>query len=191
VSLIVYPNPESQLLAQYICGDSLSGSALADRLRYQVFYLVRQYTSTSEEAEDITQDCLLRIFEGMSTVDPERPLYPWICAIARNCSISWMRQQSRIKSIPLETVTETLTSENQFDSVVNGHIALLEKALACLEPLDRELLEQKYYHELNYTEIGAKVNLSADCVRKRISRALDRLQGDRSVMSVLEEEVKM
>lgn len=190
MSLVAYPNPESQLVVQYVHGDALSGEALAERLRYQVAYLVRQYTRTSEDAEDLTQECLLRVFQCMPNLDSSRPLYPWICAIVRNVSVNWLRQRVRSQSVPLESVAETLTDETD-ETLIHEHLAVLEQALSGLDTLDRELLQLRYCHELGYAEIGVKSSLSADCVRKRISRALDRLQRDRKVQSLLEEDLGM
>lgn len=60
--------------------------------------LVRRQLVSSEQVEDIVQDTLLTIHRVRDTYDPERPLVPWLAAIARRRAIDARRRLARINT---------------------------------------------------------------------------------------------
>ena len=51
----------------------------------------------------------------------------------------------------------------------------LEEALRKLEPMDREIIREKYYEGLTLKEIAARLNLPYETVKKRSQRSLKKL----------------
>jgi RNA polymerase sigma factor (sigma-70 family) len=62
---------------------------------------------------------------------------------------------------------------------------LLRTAMASLDGLDRELLQMRYALCMTSEEIAASNNLNAPQVRKRISRAVERLRRHPAIHQLL------
>jgi RNA polymerase sigma factor (sigma-70 family) len=60
--------------------------------------LIRRQRVSSEQVEDIVQDTLLTIHRVRDTYDPERPLVPWLAAIAHRRAIDARRRLARINT---------------------------------------------------------------------------------------------
>ena len=56
------------------------------------------------DGEDVVQDTLLAIHLKRQTWDQDRPIGPWITAIARNKLIDLMRRRGRAVHVPIEDV---------------------------------------------------------------------------------------
>ena len=60
--------------------------------------LIRRQRVSSDQVEDIVQDTLLSIHRVRDTYDPERPLVPWLAAIAHRRAIDARRRVARINT---------------------------------------------------------------------------------------------
>src|SRR4029079_517560 len=63
------------------------------------------------DGEDVVQDTLLAIHLKRQTWDQDRPIGPWISAIARNKLIDLMRRRGRAVKVPIDDVVESLAAE--------------------------------------------------------------------------------
>src|SRR4029450_10487869 len=62
------------------------------------------------DGEDVVQDTLLAIHLKRQTWDQDRPIGPWISAIARNKFIDLMRRRGRAIKVPIEDVAGSLAA---------------------------------------------------------------------------------
>jgi RNA polymerase sigma factor (sigma-70 family) len=70
-----------------------------------------RYGLSAADGEDVVQDTLLAIHLKRQTWDQDRPIGPWISAIARNKFIDLMRRRGRAVQVPIEDVAASLASE--------------------------------------------------------------------------------
>lgn len=85
----------------------LRGEAAAQRELYQrelpaVLNLVLRLVGNRPEAEDITQECFLRVFTRLSSFRRDAQLSTWIKRIAINLSLEHVRKRKRITFVPVE-----------------------------------------------------------------------------------------
>jgi RNA polymerase sigma-70 factor (ECF subfamily) len=86
---------DSELIPRVRGGDLAAFEALYDKYKGQVYRTALAITRDQGAAEDILQDCFLRVYAHIDKIDVSRPLSPWIHRIAVNLSYNWATKRKR------------------------------------------------------------------------------------------------
>lgn len=127
---------------------------------YRYFYRAVGQVDT---ARDLTQDVFVRMSRN---VVPDRPeeARAWMFRIARNLVLDHYRHRRRHpESAPAPDEASRAASQD-VELAVN-------RALASLAPVDRDVFLMREVSGLGYEEIAAACELTVDAVRSRIHRA--------------------
>jgi RNA polymerase sigma-70 factor (ECF subfamily) len=151
-----------------------------ERFRPGLLLIALRRLGSSEAAEEAVQETLTRavvaLRDGRFTGPDHLPAF--VSGIARHVIVDVLRANRRLAS--LEGVPERLhpqDSANALDALVTAaERAHLHTALALLEPADRDLLYLCYFEGLTPNEIATRLREPSERVRKRKSRALQRLR---------------
>ena len=167
--------PEQQSsLAERIHGHEPSAEEefvrlFSDRVRF----LVLARTRDPEVARDLAQDVMLavvRALRGEQLRDPER-LAGFVYGTARNVLNNYLRTRSRQpKEDPIDDALNLAQPPARVDD--SERMGLVRRALAFLDPTDRQILWLTLVEGLKPGEIGARVGMTGEIVRARKSRAL-------------------
>ena len=128
------------------------------------------------DADEATQETLLRAHRGMSSYRAEGSVKAWLCGIARHVCAHMLETRRKHREL-LEVVPASAAAHDEF--AIRRRARALRDGLAKLKPTEREALVLRYVADLSHREIALACNLDEPTARKRISRALARL---RSVM---------
>ncbi len=137
---------------------------------FRAYYLRRVRDHTSE-ADDFVQECLLAVHQRQITYDIDRPLLPWIYAIARHKLID--RFRSRKETLPLPDFD---TAEAGYDSepALSARLdveALLDKA----SPKQKGAIIATKIRGESVADYAAASSVSVSDVKVSIHRGLKRL----------------
>jgi len=163
--------------------DSGSGALTPDELcriyAPKVCRFAAMITRSSEEADDLAQDALLRAVRAISSYDPSKGTPDaWLWRIVVNAGRDAARRRELARGL-LERLmfTTPRESESVEDAVlVRLRDAELHAHIRSLPYRDRTLLALRYGSGLEVAEVGAAVGLNADSTGKAIRRALARLR---------------
>jgi RNA polymerase sigma-70 factor (ECF subfamily) len=128
------------------------------------------------DADEATQETLLRAHRGMASYRAEGTVKAWLCGIARHVCAHMLETRRKQREL-LEVVPPGDEGRDVF--VQRRRSRAVRDALGKLKPTEREALVLRYVADLSHREIALACNLDEPTARKRISRALARL---RSVM---------
>ena len=126
------------------------------------------------EAEDVVQEVLLALHLKRSTWMRGTPVGPWVAAIARNKIVDALRRRGRRTEVPIESVLETLGFE-EVSGQEQAHD--LERALAKLNPRQREVVRAVSLEGHTAQEAAARLRMSEGAVRVTLHRSLKVLAG--------------
>lgn len=125
------------------------------------------------DADEATQETLLRAYRGMASYRADGSVKAWLCGIARHVCAHMLEVRRRGRDA-LERAT---SSAETFDVVESRRRArAIRRALDHLKPSEREALVLRYVADLSHREIAAAIHLEEAAARKRISRALVHLR---------------
>jgi RNA polymerase sigma-70 factor (ECF subfamily) len=125
------------------------------------------------DAEEATQESLLRAHRGMASYRGDGSVKAWLCGIARHVCAHTLETRRRgreaLELAPVEPEACDAFARRQ-------RARAIRQALACLKPSEREALVLRYVADLSHREIAAAIHLDEAAARKRISRALAHLR---------------
>lgn len=138
--------------------------------------MLSRMNCTGAAADDVIQDCMLRIWRKADQFDPaQASASAWIYRIARNRHIDIVRRSAR-------PMPEALKVEDPPEPEPGDMLALqaearrLRAALAALPAEQRRMVEMAYLGELSHREISDETGLPLGTVKSRIRLALGRLR---------------
>lgn len=140
--------------------------------------IARRRIRDSHEAEDAVQDTLLTIHRMIATYDPERPLRPWIVAIAERRCVDRLRRRGRGagRETPIDDHAETLAApatETGEDRIASRQ---LRDAVAELPDSQRTALRLAKLEDLPLAEAARRSGLSVGALKVATHRALKTLR---------------
>jgi RNA polymerase sigma-70 factor (ECF subfamily) len=126
------------------------------------------------DADEATQETLLRAHRGMASYRGEGSVKAWLCGIARHVCAHALETRRRGRQL-LEVVPAP-DEADEGEQARRQLARLLRDALSRLKPTEREALVLRYAADLSHREIAAACNIDEAAARKRISRALAHLR---------------
>ena len=135
-----------------------------------------------QDAEDVMQTVLLRLYECKKNFESEEHVKHWILRVAVNESRRLLRSFWRRTSVPMEEWQETAVLEDPAKAEV------LEAVMA-LEPKYRLAVYLYYYEGLSVAETAAAMRANVSTVQTWLLRARARLRKELSPEEGREESV--
>lgn len=86
---------ERDLIERIAGGDTEAFAVLVDRYAHTVHALVARIVVTAEDAEEVTQDVFLKVFDHLPRFDHRSSPATWIYRIAFNTAVSHARRRRR------------------------------------------------------------------------------------------------
>ena len=169
-------NPDKDLVARCREGNDEAWRELVDRFGPRVYAIAYHFTMKREDAEELSQEIFLKVFENLHRYDRGFPLVAWILSVSRNLCIDRYRRRKREKSfrfISDEAVTTLLKSEDDPASMAlqKERTKLLFSALSEIPEDLAEILVLRDLNGLAYEEIGKALDLPDGTVKSRLFRA--------------------
>src|SRR5579863_5312096 len=142
--------------------------------------LARWLAGNRTDAEDIVQDACMRALASLDTALIEQPR-AWLMTIVRNTTFTWLAK-NRPKTVLLTDdaqLLETAAAQGPAESAPNPEEALiaaaneaaLNKAIAALPHVFREVIVMRDINGLSYREIAAAIGAPQGTVMSRLARA--------------------
>src|SRR5262249_10169419 len=89
---------EKDLVERCRKGDDEAWRQMVDHLGQRVYSVAYHFTLKREDAEELSQEVFLKIFENLHRYDGSYPLLAWVVSLARNLCIDRYRRRKREKS---------------------------------------------------------------------------------------------
>lgn len=158
-------------------GDEAAWRALVGRYTRKVFGLAYRFTGRAEEAEDLTQEVFVKVYQTLHRYrEGDGPFGAWLMAVARNHAIDHYRRgrQERLRRDEDPLVLETAASgaEHPVAGIEREERArLVHKGLRALPSDLRAPLVMCDLQGMSYDEIAAALAVPLGTVKSRINRA--------------------
>jgi RNA polymerase sigma-70 factor (ECF subfamily) len=157
-------------------GDDDAWRELVDRFGQKIYSVAYHFTLRREDAEELSQEIFLKIFESLDKYNGGFPLIAWIVALARNLCIDRYRRRKREQSFRFvsdEAVAPLLKAREDpsADAIRKERTKMLFWALAEIPEDLAEILVLRDLDGLAYEEIGQALELPDGTVKSRLFRA--------------------
>jgi RNA polymerase sigma-70 factor, ECF subfamily len=165
-------------------GETRAFDRLVLKYRPRVVELAMRYTRNRADAEDATQEALVRAFGGLRHFRCESAFYTWLYRIASNCARNLLKARARdllnstidfpdddsaahpqTRLQEMET-PEELTLADDIRDVVNDTLERLSEQ-------HRAVITLREIDGLSYKDIASTLSIPVGTVRSRVFRARD------------------
>lgn len=170
--------PDLELVNRCLAGQNLAWEALLSTYTRKIYNLCYRFTGRYEEAEDLTQEIFIKVFQTLRTYDPAAGTFrTWLNRVARNHLVDHYRRtrKDRLTSSlddHLPTIEQTsgpgedATAQIEF----RERKERLQNALNKLSPDLREAVILRDLQDLDYAEIAQVLGVPEGTVKSRINR---------------------
>lgn len=173
------PAELEKLLLGVAAGDREALSRFYARTRTAVYGLALSYLRSGHDAEDVTQDTYIKVWDSAGTYRPQGKPMAWLLTITRNLALMRLRSREKVVDLPQEDWT-MLAAEGERVTAEDRQV--LTAALYGLTDQERRVVLLHAVSGLKHREIAQILEMPLATVLSKYHRALkklrDLLEGD-------------
>jgi len=146
--------------------------ALMRRHQGRLYALCLKMVGSADDAEDLTQDVMLKVFHSLKGFSGESKLSTWIFRIASNACLDHLRKHQRTTAhdVPIDEGLNVPVKDTRDDRI------LVDNALAELNEQDRLIINLRYTVGLTLDEVADSLGIGLSATKMRYYRAMEKLR---------------
>jgi len=163
-------DPDADLLQRIARGDQAAFALLVDRHLPAIHRLAQRLLGSPTEADDVSQDALLRAWENAPSWRPGRARYStWLYQVALNLCRDRLRARRPASDLVDSLVDHSLQPDQHLAEAQREQ--RLAEALRALPERQREALTLFHYEGLSQQEAAEILQVSEDALESLLARA--------------------
>jgi RNA polymerase sigma-70 factor (ECF subfamily) len=172
---------DDDLIARAQHGDQQAFEGLVDRYADIAWRTAWVLLADRTRAEDALQEAWLDLWRNLGRYGPDRPFRPWLLRIVANRCRSQARRLT-LPSVSLDAHPGVLDNHSaSVDDVAQTYLrrevdAELHAAFAALTPEQRQIVQLRFFADLELHEIAEVLSVPLGTVKSRLHRALATLR---------------
>ncbi|MCI0618520.1 sigma-70 family RNA polymerase sigma factor, partial [bacterium] len=119
---------EQELISRAQQGDTVAFQEIIDRYKKQVYYLSLDLTGNHHDAEDLSQEVLVKAYTSLHKFRGESKISSWLHRIAVNAHLDEHRKKSLTLLKTSDELNESLTMHNTKGSLESDPEKKMERA---------------------------------------------------------------
>jgi len=165
---------DRQIVRKLRQGDQGAFHLLYQQYAGKIFHFALRYLKTQEDAENLTQDIFLKIWENHETLNPDLSLNAYIFTITKNTIFNQNRKKVN-EQLYLSDMKEYLDScigRTENDILLNEVKNMIDQAMDQLPRKRKKIFRLSRFECLSHREIAQQMNISEKTVEAHIRLAL-------------------
>ena len=162
-----------RLLSGIAAGRPEDMSELYSRTRTAVYSLALSYLGNAHDAQDITQDTFVQVWERAGQYRPNGSPMGWLLTVCRNLALMRIRKADRHADLD-DSGWDAIPAEEKGLSVEER--ALLQDALALLDKNERRVVMLHAAAGMKHREIAVLLEMPLATVLSKYHRAIKKLR---------------
>ncbi|MGD2100971.1 MAG: sigma-70 family RNA polymerase sigma factor [Acidimicrobiia bacterium] len=171
---------DADLAARARQGDGNAYAALVEPHREVAFRVAYLVTGTAADAEDATQEALMKAYRMIHRFNPERPFRPWLLRIVGNEARNRRRSEGRRAVYENRAAGRREVGLDQPETVA-ARLDTGERLIEAVNRLperERLVIGLRYFLDLSERETAQAIGIPRGTVKSRLARGLDRLRAE-------------
>lgn len=176
---------DEEVFERFLDGDTDAYRTLIERYHDDLLRFLTRLVGDRAGAEDLFQETFLQIHQSAHTFDVSRRFRPWLFTIAANKARDYLRKRIRQRTVDLSAPIGGPDGTATFVDLLEVDVpspdaaldaserdALVQGALARLQPPLREILLLAYFQRLSYQQIADDLGIPLGTVKSRMHAAV-------------------
>lgn len=151
---------------------------LIKKYQERLYWHIRRMVIDHDDANDVLQNVLIRVWNGLENFRENSQLYTWLYRIATNECLSFLEQQKKKTSISLDAVSENLENKIKADRHFDANKLewKLQLAIQQLPEKQRVVFSLRYYDEMPYEEMSRILDTSEGALKASYHHAVKKIE---------------
>ncbi len=167
---------EEELIDKIKRGSISAFETLIKRYKVQIYKLILRIVKDPKEAEDLTQEVFLKIYENIAKFKGNSSFYTWIYRISLNVALTYLRGQKRKLEFIDDMIYPSRLTNVDEDIENKELIETIFKAAEGLPKKEKLVFILKFQAEFSNREISEILRISKDSVKSNLYHALKRIR---------------
>jgi len=178
---------DTTLVQETLSGSQVSFQLLIERYQERIFGLVRHYTRSTVEVEDIVQDTFIKAYHRLETFQHQSSFSTWLYRIAVNTALDFLKRLGRnpVRAVEDPEVVGTIAGPLGTPRSIAAPDAELEReeiarithqVLEEIPEIFRTVLILREFEEMAYQDMADLLGISIGTVESRLFRARARFK---------------
>ena len=167
-----------ECMSRIRAGDKDALKEIYETYHEYIFHLLLGITGNYQDAEDLSIEFFIKLWNLGAQYVPGGGHRRWMTVIARNLALDYLRRKGR--EVPLsdeqmsQEADKTPTEESGYTETEDE--MYVEKALASLNPVEREIVHMKVLGGLTFRDIADVLKIPLGTVTWRYRQAVSKLR---------------
>lgn len=165
----------SELVRHCLANDSGAWEEILNRHKKRIFNISYQFVGRMDEAEDLTQEILFKIFHSLDKFNPEANFNHWVIRVSKNYCIDYYRKKRKERESVVDDIEKLTNLRGTFST---PHMVLEEKeklrnirdSINSLPTILRSCIVLRNLYGYSYQDIARILGIPEGTVKSRINR---------------------
>ena len=151
---------------------------LLQEYQQRLYWHIRRLVGQHEDANDILQNVLLKVYRNIHDFKGKAQLYTWLYRIATNETLTFLNKKKKKSAISLEQEMTNLANTLKADEYFDGSAAQfkLQQAILGLPEKQKLVFLMRYFEGLPYQEIAIILETSVGGLKASYHHAVKKIE---------------
>lgn len=151
---------------------------LMEKYQERLYWQVRRIVYDHEDANDVLQNCFVKVYRSIQRFQGKSKLYTWLYRIATNEAITFLNKKKQKQTASLEDGEQPIAERLQADSYFDGDEVQrqLQQAIAKLPEKQRLVFNLRYFDEMGYAEMSEVLGTSQGALKASFHHAVKKVE---------------
>ncbi len=140
----------------------------------RVYRFCLSFTKSPQDAEEITADVFVRIWEKRAIIDPGQTLQPLLFKITKDLTWNYLKRVSRkenLKQVFFQNYFQTTHNSTEEDFLFGEYMEILDQAVSELTPQQRKVFTLRYLRGKELNQIARELSISRNTVKVHLANS--------------------
>ena len=171
---------DSELLVEFRNPDTKEKAFTSIIKKYQekLYWHLRRMVVDHDDANDVLQNVMIRIWNGLENFREDSQLYTWLYRVATNECLTFLEQQKKRAAVSLSDVESGLENKIKADQNFDGNKLewKLQLGIQQLPEKQRIVFQLRYYDEMPYEEMSRVLETSEGALKASYHHAVKKIE---------------
>lgn len=169
-------NSEANFVHRLLQGENQAYMELYDSYFKQLHRFAMNFVFDQELAKDIVQTVFITFYKNIASLEKDLNIGGYLTVMVRNSCLNHLRDrgvEDRHKTLYLQASEEAETLTWLDDEEL---IRKIRETVERLPEKYREICKLRFYHNMKYSEIASRLNISENAAKVQVHRAIQQIK---------------
>lgn len=168
-----------ELINRFLAGEEVAFNDIVKKYQKKIYWHARQMLGNHLDADEVTQEVLIVIYQKLKSFNFQSSLYTWIYKIVSTRSLNQIRKKKIKRFFSIDDAENDFELEDRHDIVEDilnkEKLEHLNKVLEKIPPKQREIFIMRNFEQLSYEEIAERTGKSVGGLKANYFHALKKV----------------